>query len=136
MRLESLLIGMFVIAIVSAGMYTFIGNVGDQYDVVTDEDSHLAIYENSYALGVDVNESFNRLTSDDTSKTAQFFTGVVLVWNTIVFIVQSIVGSLNIIINNILIALFLPEWFIGIAYGVIAVMIIFAMIALIMRWKP
>lgn len=134
MKIERLVIGMLFITAIVGGMYSIIGELGDQYNVEVNQDEITAPYKNSQDMIESINQSYSKLTEGGMNPT-DFVTGLVLVLKVIKFIVITPFNVANTMMIYTISTLGLPTWFATFITGGLVVLVVFALVALIMRYR-
>lgn len=134
MKIEHLVLGILVLAAIAVGMYSVVGELGDQYGVEVDEEAITEPYEHSQTMITDINQSYSRLTEGGLNPT-DFVTGLVLVWKVVKFIVATPFTVANTILIHTVSVLGLPTWFTTLLTGGLVVLVLFGLVALILRYR-
>ena len=138
MRLQQFLLGLIVFIVVFLGIYSSLGYITSKkgYNVDTSDD---IVYREKYNLisdfGINFEEQYTTLQNVTVDKGAGFFTGLASVFSLGKTIVSAPFNIINVIWNGLMVDLNLPKWIDGVAMVIITIFLIFALMAIILRWK-
>ncbi len=137
MRLSSVIIGILLIAAVSTGMYTFVNSLAsDEYYDVAVESKYEDAFGNNTEINQEINASYTNVqawTVDKTSFLALAPDVVSLVKNLIALPFKVLGNMLLFIVSPE--GLGLPVWVQSFAIGLLLTVMIFAVIAIIIRYR-
>lgn len=138
MRLSTIIISLLLIGAVFAGMYSFVNQMAadDYYDVEV-KGEYEASFDKTNNLSVEINEQYATMSNWSASKSTsvQIITLVpdsLALALDIIKLPFTIIGEL---ISSLLTLVGLPVWFTTMALAVVAVVLIFGIIALILRYR-
>ena len=137
MKLESFLISLFVVTGVVLGFYAFASDMAGQsgYDV-TINDSYSEQFEETESLGTELNESLNELTNSELGVT-DVVQAIGLGWKVMKIMVKTPVVFIRTIIYGTFTEIEgIPDWVIAMVFSIVTILLIFAFIALLLRFKP
>jgi len=127
---------MIIMTVVITGTYYFVSDVSEEFGVEVDADQYTAIYDRTNDLAESMNATYEKLTSENVGLTDQFFTGLNLAWSSIKLLVTTPFSIFAAIIQSIITSLGLPAWVAGLFLITITGLVVFAMIAALLRWDP
>ena len=138
MRLQQSLLALVVFMVVFLGIYTSLGIMTSEEGYNTNTSTDIT-YQEKYDLMLDISQNIERdyttLQNVTVDKGAGFFTGVASAFSLGKNIVTSPFRVINVIWSAMMEDLNLPAWLNGVAATVIIILFIFALLAIILRWK-
>lgn len=133
-----MLLGIMVLTLVFLGIYNSLGIMTSEegYNVDTSEDvTYKEKYDNILDIGKDINDSYTSLQGVTPDKGAGFFTGVASAFSLGKTIVSAPFNVINLLWSAISQDLNLPIWVNGVFVVTLLILIIFALLTIILRYK-
>ncbi len=132
MRIEAFVLGLFVFGSIIIGMYAIFDETADQYGMDTGQD--LSAYNKTAESISNINQSFTDLTTGTLSPTS-FLGGLGLVFSVVQLVIATPFTIATGMIAHLSTALALPVWFTALISGALVVLVVFGLIALILRFR-
>ena len=146
MRLQTIIIGMLVFGALMTGFYTFLGDLTgpEGYDIdISNDTAYQAAYNKTTDLSQQLNDSYSDLQDVSPDRGLSYFTGA---WDMFKIAKDIITTPFSLLLGsdgmiNTLAGseedkgLGLAPWIQGLVFGLIIVLIIFAVMAIVIKWK-
>jgi len=135
-KITTIVVGLVMLGFLLSGMYTFIGDVGQGYNVTVDDDQYLAVYDKTTEISDDISASYQNVTQAEISKTSAFFIGANLAWSGLKTAVTAPITLTSIMISTLTEQVGVPPWAVGLATVFITLMVLMGTLAFLRGWQP
>lgn len=139
MKISTMIIGLLLISVLVFGFYQFATDLGDSetgYDVAVDDDAYIQSFDKSRNISDQVNESYHNIQDDLRANTAASY--ITLIPEVVVLVINLVELPFTLmggIITAIIDYMGLPSWVNTFMITVMVVLLVFALVALALRYK-
>ncbi len=134
MKLEHLMITLLIVSAIVSGIYFIVGDLEDEYNVPIDDEGIIAEYDQSSDMVLSLNQSITTLL-DAKFTFSDVIAGMNAVWTTIKVVIKTPFIIINTFLTSTMSMIGLPEWFSVFITGIIVVLVLFSLLAIILRYK-
>lgn len=139
MKLSTIIYSTFLLGFLIVGWYSILGSLAsDQggYNVVINDSIKDNLNENLTTISEDLSDSYSDLTDNVTANSGLAY--LALVPKVIVIFVKTIISPIQIlftIVTTLVAEFLLPAWVTSIVMGMLGAIVIFALVALMLRFR-
>ena len=140
MRISTIIIGLLLVGSLIFGFYSFVNDLADSdtgYDVSVDDDKYIEAFDKSRNISDEINRSYGKIQK--LSANTESTIGIVTLVPEILIITIKMVTLPFAIIGGLMTALQthmgLPAWTTSFLLTIMTILIVFAIIAMILRFR-